>query len=120
MGFQREVPRIEEADDRTRNIALERLGARRQEERVVLAPRREQRRPVLAEVVLELGIQREIAGVIEEEVELDLVVAGPREQRRVERIALRRDQGLVLHTMRVLPLGHLGREQLAERRAVLG
>src|SRR5262249_22923094 len=27
MGFQREVPRVEETDDRTRNIALEGLGA---------------------------------------------------------------------------------------------
>src|SRR2546425_9210000 len=45
MRFQREVTRVEEADDCTRNNALERLGARRQEEGVVLAPHREQRRP---------------------------------------------------------------------------
>src|SRR5262245_43997597 len=92
VGFQREVPRVEEADDRTRNIALERLGASGQEERVVLAPHRKQRRSVGAEVVLELRVQRDIAGVVEEQVELDLVVAGPSEQRRVERIALGRDQ----------------------------
>src|SRR5262245_8175605 len=90
--FQREVPRVEEADDRTRNVALERLGARRQEERVVPAPHRQQRRPVRAEIFVELRVQRDIAGVVEEEVELDLVVAGTSEQRRVERVALRRDQ----------------------------
>src|SRR5262245_28168142 len=92
MCFEREVPRVEEVDDRTRNIALERLGARRQEERIVLAPHREQRRPVRAEVLVELRVQSDIARVVEEQVELDLVVAGTSEQRRVERVALRRDQ----------------------------
>src|SRR2546426_300537 len=101
-------------------VALERLGARRQEEGVVLAPYRQQRRPVRAEVFLERRVQRDIAGVIEEQVELDLVVAGPREQRRVERVALGRDQRLVLHAMHVLPLGRLGREEVAERRTVRG
>src|SRR5262245_1148085 len=92
VRFQREVPRIEEADDHTRNIALERLGARRQEERVVPAPHRQERRPVRAEVLVELRVQCDVAGVIEEQVELDLVVAGTSEQRRVERVALGRDQ----------------------------
>src|SRR5215472_14563768 len=101
-------------------VALERLGTRGQEKRVVLAPHREQRRPVRAEVVVELRIQRDIAGVVEEQVELDLVVTGPSEQRRVERIALGRDQRLVVHAMHVLPLGRLGRQELAKRRAVGG
>src|SRR5262249_1913691 len=46
MCFQREVAGVEEAHDGTRNIALERFRARRQEERVVLAPHREERRPM--------------------------------------------------------------------------
>src|SRR5215467_13337446 len=120
MRLQREVTRVEKTHDSTRNIALERLGAGREEERVVLAPYRQQRRPVRAEVFLERRVQRDIAGVIEEQVELDLVVAGPSEQRRVERIALGRDQRLVLYTMHVLPLGCLGREEAAQRRAILG
>jgi len=53
VGFQSEVPRLEEAHDRTGNITLERLGAGRQKERVILAPRRQKRRLVLAEVLLE-------------------------------------------------------------------
>src|SRR5262245_30489694 len=77
VRFQREVPRVEAADDRARNIALERLGARGQEKRVVPAPHRQQRRPVRAEVFVELRVQRDIGGVVEEQVELDLVVAGP-------------------------------------------
>jgi len=63
MRFEREVTRVEEADDGTRNIALERLRAGRQEERIVLAPRRQQRRPLRAEVFLERRVQRDIAGV---------------------------------------------------------
>src|SRR5262245_26192803 len=64
MRLQREVARLEEADHCARNVALERLGARRQEERVVLAPHREQRRPPRAEVFLELRVLRDIAGVV--------------------------------------------------------
>jgi alpha/beta hydrolase fold len=41
VRFQREVAGVEEAHDRTGNITLERLGAGRQKERVVLAPRRQ-------------------------------------------------------------------------------
>src|SRR6185436_19940268 len=52
MRLQREVARLEEADHCTWNVALERLGARRQEERIVLAPHREERRPPRAEVFL--------------------------------------------------------------------
>src|SRR3989442_5932656 len=74
MRFQREVTRVEEADDGTRNIALERLGAERQEERVVLAPHRQQRRPVLAEGVLERRGQLDIACVIVVQVYLDLIL----------------------------------------------
>src|SRR5215813_573149 len=92
MRFQREVPRLHEADDGTRNVPLERLRARREEERIVLAPHREKRRPVRAEVFLELRVQRDIAGVVEEQVQLDLGVAGPSQQGRVERIALGCDQ----------------------------
>jgi hypothetical protein len=37
------MPGLEEADDGVRDVALERLRARRQEERVVLAPHCEER-----------------------------------------------------------------------------
>src|SRR6266446_5866811 len=87
VGLECEMADVEEPYLSVAVVALERLRARRQEERVVLAPHRKQRGPVRAEVVLELRVQRDIAGVVAEQVQLDLVVAGPREQRRVERIA---------------------------------
>ena len=58
MCLQREVAGIEESDHRVRNIAFERFGAGRQEERIVLAPDRQERRPMLTEVVLERRIER--------------------------------------------------------------
>jgi hypothetical protein len=53
MSFQGEVAGVEEADGRARIVSLERLGARRHKERIVLAPHRQKRRPVSAEVFLE-------------------------------------------------------------------
>src|SRR5258708_2609169 len=64
VRLQREMAGIEETDDRAGNVALERLGAGRQEEGVVLAPSRQQRRLVPAEVVLESRVERDIALVV--------------------------------------------------------
>jgi hypothetical protein len=58
MRFQREVPGVEEADDCTRNVALECLRAGRQEERIVLAPHRQELRLVSAEI----GLERRVEG----------------------------------------------------------
>jgi hypothetical protein len=52
MRFQGEVAGVEKADNRTGIIPLERLGAGRHEERVVLAPHRQKWRLVGAEVFL--------------------------------------------------------------------
>src|SRR6266404_6867298 len=53
MRFQGEVAGVEKADNRARIVPLERLGAGRHEERVVLAPHRQKWRLVGAEVFLE-------------------------------------------------------------------
>ena len=53
VRLQREVAGVEEANLCLRNVALKRLGARRKEEWIVLAPDRQKRRLVRAEVVLE-------------------------------------------------------------------
>ena len=79
VGLEREVAGVEEPDLRVRDVALEGLGAGRQEERVVPAPEREQRRPAAAEIFLEFRLERDIAGIVEEEIKLDLVNAGTSE-----------------------------------------
>src|SRR5215470_15165385 len=120
MRFQREMAGVEELHFRLRIVPLERLGAGRQEEGVVLAPDGEDRWALSAKVLLELRVQRDVARVVQEQIELDFVVTGPSEQRRVECIALGRDQRRVRHAVQVLPRGGLGLEKVAERRPVLG
>src|SRR5215831_1073658 len=120
MRFQREMAGVEELHLDLRIVPLERLGAGRKEEGVVLAPDRQDRWALGAEVLLELRVQRDVTRVVQEQIELDFVVTGPSKQRRVERIALGRDQRCVRHAVQILPLGCLGLEKVAERRPVLG
>jgi len=63
VRFQGEVAGVKEAHVSVWNVTLERLGARPQEERVVLAPSCQKRRLVLAKIGLEFGIQRDVAFV---------------------------------------------------------
>ena len=81
MRLQREMARVEEMHFRAGVVALVSLRPRRQEERIVFAPDGEQRWALGGEIGLELGIERDIARIVEEEVELDVVIARPREQR---------------------------------------
>src|SRR5581483_5985157 len=77
MSFERKMASVVEAYLGARNVTLECFRTGRQEERIALAPDRKQRRPVCAEIFLEFGIERDIAGIIQKQVELDRIVAGP-------------------------------------------
>ena len=75
-------------------VVIERLGARWKKEWIVLAPNRQQRRLVPAEIILillECRIKREAARVVEKLIQLDFVAAGTRQKRGVERVGFRRD-----------------------------
>ena len=80
--FKSEVSGVIETHLGARNVALERFCSWGQKERIAVAPYREQRRPFRAEIFLELRIEREVGGIVQEEVELDLVIAGPSQQGR--------------------------------------
>src|SRR5262245_30800221 len=82
--FQREVAGVEETHVATRNVALVRLGSLRQEERVILAPYRQEGWLVRAEVLLEGRVERDVALVVSEQVELQLGSAGPAQIKVVE------------------------------------
>src|SRR5207245_10844224 len=88
MRLEREMAGVEEANDRTGNVAPESFGAGRQKERIVLAPHSQEWRLVRAEVVLESRIERNIALVVAEQVQLDLVGAGARQIEVVQRQAV--------------------------------
>ncbi len=72
MGLEREVTGVEELHFSVRVVALEGVCARGQEERIVLTPHGEQRRPLGTEVFLELGIERDVVRVVEEQIQLNL------------------------------------------------
>src|SRR5947207_7894208 len=73
MCFQREVAGVEETDSRIWNVAFEGLGTCWQEKRIILAPYRQERRLVLAKVLLEGRVQRDITLVVAKQVQLDLI-----------------------------------------------
>src|SRR5439155_25052119 len=118
MGFECEVARVEELDYRTGNVASERLSAARQEEGVVPSPHRQEAGLVRPEVIWECRVERDVALVVAEQVQLDLVGAGAGQIEVVERIAVRRNRCHIRHTVRVLPKRGLGSEEAAERLSV--
>ena len=81
MRLQREMSGIEEAHSRVRDVGLGRLGPRRQEEWVVSAPCRQQGRLMGPEIPLEGRIERDVALVVAEQVELRLGRAEPGRER---------------------------------------
>src|SRR5262245_14166262 len=95
MRFQREVTGIEEAHISVGHVPFECLGTGWQEEGIVLAPSCQKRRLVLAKIGLEFGIQRDVALVVAEEVELHFISARSCEIEVVERIPIRRNRGRV-------------------------
>src|SRR4029077_14212181 len=78
LALEGEVAGIEQVDLGVRIVAFEGLGPGGQEERVVLAPNRKKRRLPGADVFLEFGIERDIALVVAEQIELDFVIARSR------------------------------------------
>ena len=118
VGLQREMAAIDEADVGRGHVALEGLGARRNEERVVLAPHRQHRRALLAQIGLDRVVQRDVGLVVEQEIELDLVVARPRQIEVIEVAAVRRNQARVGDAVRVLEQRGLRRQEAAQRVAV--
>ena len=65
-------------------VSAEGLGAGRQEEGIVPAPDRQERRPMAGEVFLKTRIKRGGGRIVTEHIELDLVIDGTGHQRVVE------------------------------------
>src|SRR5215469_689899 len=105
MGLKREMSSIKKVNISIGIVALESLGAGRQEEWIVLSPDREQRGFLRAEVVLKLRIEGHITGIVQEQVQLNFVIPRPRQQGRIERIGFRGNLLFVLHPVDVLRPG---------------
>ena len=80
---------FEQMDFGVRIVPSERLGAGGQEKRIVLAPHGQQWRPLCPEIFLEFGIERDIALVVAEQIELDLVIAVSGKERGIESPGIR-------------------------------
>src|SRR5262245_39098706 len=103
MCFQREMSGIEELNLGSRNIFPKRFRSYRNEEGIVLAPNRQQRRLRLAEIFLKLRIKLQIRGVVQKQIELDFFIPRALEKCRVERIRLWRNTLRIRDTLGVLP-----------------
>ena len=88
-----------------RQILQVRMRAIGREDLVVCAPNDQRRRLPFAEERLELWIERNIATIIVEQVELYFLVAGTIKQSLIVAPIVWIDPGHVLHTVRVLEFG---------------
>jgi hypothetical protein len=86
VGLDCEVSSVKEMDLGVRIVAFESFGAGNQEKRIVLSPNGEQRWLSRSEIILELRVKCDVARIVQEKVELDLVIAWSRQQGRIKRI----------------------------------
>src|SRR5262245_35045820 len=116
--LERKVAGIKEAHIGVRDVAFECLRTRRQEERIVLTPHRQTGRLVFAEIAVKFGIERDVALIVAEQIELNFVGPGARQVEVVERKSVRRHERRVGGTVHVLPDRRLRREERTERLTV--
>jgi len=90
VRIQGKMSRVEQMDLGVWYIALVRLGAGRQKENVVLAPNREHGRAVLAQIGLEVGVERDVGALAQDQIELDFLCLPAMHVERIEQIAVRR------------------------------
>jgi hypothetical protein len=102
-------------------VALVSLGARGEEERIVLAPDCQRRWLVLAEEFLELGIERDVGFIVADEIELDLRALRAVQQGLVEENRFGRNAFFGIgHAMIVLPAGGIQGLKFAQGITVFG
>src|SRR5262249_21693443 len=111
MSFQGKVSGRVEVNLQLRIIAPECLGSGRHEKRIVPSPHCQQRWPMLSEVGLELGIESDVAGVVEKQIELCLMRSGAGQIIIIQRAAIGRYRRGVCDTMGVLKEGRFGRKE---------
>src|SRR6516165_7843633 len=111
MRLEGEVAGVEELHIGAWNVTPECLRARRQEERIMPAPHRQERWLVAAEIRLEGRIECDVALVVTEQVELHFCGPGPGQVKIIERVSVRRYCRRVGHAVGVLPDRGLGRQE---------
>lgn len=103
VRFQCEMACVKKVDFRVRNITPVGHGTGRQERWIMTSPNGKQRRVVLTEVGLEGWVECDVAAVVEDQVKLDVLSAGPRHIGDVEFVAIGR-QAARISTGAILPV----------------
>src|SRR3984885_8629741 len=103
MCLDREMPGVEELNLRAGYVLPKGFGSCRHEERIVLAPDRQQGRFRSAKIFLEFRIQLDVRRVIQKQIELNLYVPRAFEQSRIQCVRLRRNTFRIRYTVGVLP-----------------
>src|SRR6185503_20442613 len=119
VRFQREMPGVEKLNHRGRIVAGEGLRPDRQKKGIVPPPYGQQRRFIRPKVLLEGRIERDVALVVTEEIQLNFIRSGSCEVEVVEVLAVGRDQRRVPHALRVLPACRLGAQEGSQHLAIL-
>src|ERR1700677_1540277 len=114
------MPGVQELDGGVWNISSERFCTRRDEEWIVSAPYREQRRLRLPEIFLESRVQLDVVCIVEKQIQLNIHVTGARDHRSVKRVPPRRDNIRVWHPCCVLPFDFVGAESFPHSFTILG
>ena len=112
--FQNKVAAVEQMEFEVREVAIIGVSAVGREDEVVLTPDDQCRRLMLAQVLLHFRIERQIGSVVVEDIELNIIVAGPIKKRLVMGPVIRRDAARVRNAVGVLEFCRLQREEFAE------
>jgi hypothetical protein len=106
VAFEQEVAAVEQADLGAWRVVRESERARGTEDLVVATPDGQHRHPAAAQVGVQLRVEREVAGVIGEQRQLDQVVAGPGYLGEVVLPGVGADQALIANALQVRqPIG---------------
>src|SRR5688572_13947460 len=99
LVFEREMSRVEDMKLRRGKIAKIRMRALLGKYLVVLAPDDQRRRLALAEELLKLRIERHVGPVVIEQVELNVFIARPIQQRLIVNPVVRADARQILDSI---------------------
>jgi len=99
VSFGCKVARIEQLHGCVWVVAAVSFGARRNEKRIVLTPDRQKRRLPFPKILLKCRVKFQIR-VVEEEVQLDFHVAGPRDHGGIDRATIVSDPNTAPRTVK--------------------
>ncbi len=103
VRLQSKMPGIEHLDLRSGNVPAECFRPCGNEERIVFAPNCKQGRLRFTEIFLKCRVERDVRGIIQKQIQLNVFVSWPLHECHIQRVRFRRNAIWVRHSVRVLP-----------------